>query len=137
MYTNTALDLFSTHLTLADDRRIVSTRPRRPGPAGWTLALFHADGDADVHADHWEMHPEADELVGLTSGRARLHLRATADSGAEAVELTAGTATVVPRGRWHRITVQEPCDLVAVTVGSGTRHERAAATEGDGRGHRA
>ena len=56
------------------------------------------------------------------------------------VEPGPGTAIVVPRGRWHRLVVDEPCDLVAVAVAvavvvrPGTRHEPA--TDADPLGKR-
>jgi len=41
----------------------------------------------------------------------------------ETFALRPGEAFVVPRGRWHRIEVIEPGDMVFVTEGDGTEHK--------------
>jgi hypothetical protein len=73
-------------------------------------------------------------LVGLGTGRASLHLRTATRSGPVLAPPGPGTAIVVPRGCWHRLVVDEPCDLVAVVVRPGTRHEPA--TDADPLGKR-
>ncbi|MDQ0402103.1 hypothetical protein J2S50_000652 [Streptomyces sp. DSM 40167] len=40
-----------------------TSEPVSGGAGAWQAATFHVESDADVHADHWEMHPEADEAV--------------------------------------------------------------------------
>jgi mannose-6-phosphate isomerase-like protein (cupin superfamily) len=64
-----------------------------------------------------EMHPDADELLYLLSGRIRLWLE-LADGDRE-VEVVAGKAVVVPRGTWHQIYVDEPGQLLNITPGPG------------------
>lgn len=64
-----------------------------------------------------EMHPDADELLFLLSGRVRLHLELP--DGNRAVEVAAGQAVVVPRGTWHQIEVIDPGRLLNITPGPG------------------
>lgn len=35
--------------------------------------------------------------------------------------LAAGTAVIVPRGRWHRIELDAPSDIMSVTLPRGSR----------------
>jgi mannose-6-phosphate isomerase-like protein (cupin superfamily) len=67
-----------------------------------------------------EMHPDADELLYLVSGRVRVRLEL--DDGDREVELRAEQALVVPRGVWHRIFIEEPGRLIHVTPGPGGDH---------------
>lgn len=110
--TVTAIDLFSQPVQL-------------PG-GSWTLSAFHATSNAEVHADHWEIHDEADEVVSCLDGALHLHLRGDRAGEDDVVALTSGSAVVVPRGRWHRIELDRPSDILAVTVRRGTRHEKRA-----------
>ncbi|MEV0980747.1 cupin domain-containing protein [Streptomyces sp. NPDC049915] len=126
MTTLTPIDLFTAAVHVgpgpgvsAGERRMTEGRP-----GSWQLAAFHAASDADVHADHWEMHPEADELVCVLSGRVRFFLRPdTADAPEQTATLTGGTAVVVPRGRWHRMEVDGPVRLLSLSPREGTRLE--------------
>lgn len=96
-------------------------------PGGWQLATFHVETDQDVHADHWEIHPSAEEVVCCLTGAMRLMLRPEQpNTPEEAVRLTAGTCFIVPRGRWHRIELDEPTDLMSVTLRHGSRVEPRA-----------
>jgi mannose-6-phosphate isomerase-like protein (cupin superfamily) len=115
--TTTPIDLFGSALHLHPDGDV---------RAAWQVAAFRAATDADVHADHWEMHPHAEEVVCCLTGGVRLYLRPTTAPGAaeEMVRLTPGTATVVPRGRWHRLELDAPSELMSITPREGTRHER-------------
>ena len=58
---------------------------------------FRARTDADTHADHWKCMTRP---------------------------LSAGAAVIVLRGRWHRIELVEPSDVMAVIVLRGTRLEK-------------
>ncbi|WP_307845136.1 cupin domain-containing protein [Planomonospora sp. ID67723] len=94
---------------------------------GWQLRAFHAKTDADVHADHWEVHPEAEEVVSCLIGKMRLYLRPERPGQEEEeIRLTAGTAAIVPRGRWHRIELDIPSTIMAVTLPRGSRLEKRA-----------
>ena len=123
----TVIDLFApSGLRLRDGGIIeVETPPRMSGAQdGWVVACHHAASDQDVHGDHWEIHPSGQEVVIVLSGRARLVLRAEGGRARdETVTLTAGTACVVPRNRWHRLEVDGPTDLQAITPRDGTRLE--------------
>lgn len=89
---------------------------------GWLLMVARAESDDDVHGDHWECHTGGDELVACLTGGLRLVLRADRPGEAdEEIVLAAGTAAVVPRGRWHRLALDAPSDMVAVTLPRGTR----------------
>lgn len=64
-----------------------------------------------------EMHPDADEVIFLISGRVDVVLE---EDGVEnIVEVTPGQAIVVPRGVWHRVLVREPGQLLHITPGPG------------------
>ena len=64
-----------------------------------------------------EMHPDADELLFLISGRVDVVLE---EDGAESiVEVGPGQAVVVPRGVWHRVLLREPSQLLHITPGPG------------------
>ncbi|MGW5414530.1 cupin [Actinomadura geliboluensis] len=98
----------------------------------WQLRTFHAKTAADVHADHWEVHPEADEVVSCLIGKIRLYLRPErAGQREEEIRLTAGTAAVVPRGRWHRIELDTPSTIMAATLPRGSRREKRSGATGE------
>ncbi|MDL4774633.1 MULTISPECIES: cupin domain-containing protein [Thermomonosporaceae] len=124
--TLTPIDLFASAIHFHPDGTVrAGERRMTTDPGGWQIAAFHVETDADVHADHWEMHPAADETVCCLAGGARLILRAEEPGGEEEpVALPAGTAVIVPRGRWHRIELDEPSDLMSVTLRRGTVLER-------------
>jgi mannose-6-phosphate isomerase-like protein (cupin superfamily) len=67
-----------------------------------------------------ELHPDADELLYLISGRVRVRLELEGED--RDTELGAGQALIVPRGVWHRIFIDEPGRLVHVTPGPGGQH---------------
>jgi hypothetical protein len=61
----------------------------------------------------------------LPARRDPLYLRAAQpDTPDELVRLLPGQAAIVPRDRWHRLEVDEPADLSAVTVRRGTQLEK-------------
>ena len=126
---NSPVDLSGHGVRLYPDGRVAAEpHPMHPAEDGWTLAIFAAETDADVHGDHWEMHPAGDELVTVLSGQIRIFLRPEGPSAGEEepVTLAAGSAFVMPRGRWHRIEVPGPSRLMAITLRPGTRLERRA-----------
>ncbi|WP_432105388.1 cupin domain-containing protein [Streptomyces sp. bgisy091] len=125
--TTTPIDLFVSALQFRPDGDVRAVeRQMTSGDSGaWQIATFHVETDEDVHADHWEMHPEAEEAVCCLTGSIRLHFRAATPGGAEdTVRLRAGTAVIVPRGRWHRVELDAPSDLMSITLRHGTRLER-------------
>ncbi|MFE7315934.1 cupin domain-containing protein [Streptomyces sp. NPDC057555] len=125
------IDLFASALHIHPDGQVrAAERRMASGDRGaWQIATFHVETDADVHADHWEMHPEAEETVCCLAGGVRLYFRpAGPEDAEEMVRLPAGTAVIVPRGRWHRLELDAPSDLMSIARRHGTRLERR--TEG-------
>ncbi|WP_280220757.1 cupin domain-containing protein [Nocardia neocaledoniensis] len=121
----TPIDLFDRALRF-EPGGAVSAGERRmaAGPGSWQLAAFRVETAADVHADQWEMHPTGDEAVCCLRGALRLCLRSdTPGEPDEIVALSAGTACVVPRGRWHRIELDGPADLLSIGLREGTRQQ--------------
>ncbi|MEU9596964.1 cupin [Streptomyces sp. NPDC048109] len=127
MTTTTTVDLFASALHFHPDGDVRAVeRQMTSSPSGaWQIAAFHVETDADVHADHWEMHPDAEEAVCCLTGGFRLHFRPDAPGEAESVvRLRAGAAVIVPRGRWHRLELDAPSDLMSITLRDGTRLEK-------------
>ncbi len=118
------IELFARGIRMLPDGRIFDEPRRMTGDIdGWTLAAFRVATDADVHGDHWEMHPSGTELVAVLSGGIRLVLR-EGDTPSTSVSLSAGQAFIVPRGRWHRIELEEPSELMSLTLRRGTELEK-------------
>jgi hypothetical protein len=132
----TIVDLSAHRLQFASGGD-VHPAARRPtaGDQDWSLGMYHAETNADVHSDHWERHPRGDEAVCCIRGAVTLYLRPSAPDqiSEDAVRLLTGEAAIVPRGRWHRLEVDEPTDLVAVTYPGGTQLEKVEQSRaGDG-----
>ncbi|MER7465390.1 cupin [Streptomyces sp. NPDC097981] len=124
--TTTPIDLFSSALHFHPDGglRAADRQMTTSDSGAWQIAAFHVESAADVHGDHWEMHPEADEAVCCLTGGVRLYFRPTRPGAAEEMtQLPAGTAAIVPRGRWHRLELDAPSDLMSITLRRGTRVE--------------
>ncbi|MGC0327651.1 quercetin dioxygenase-like cupin family protein [Streptomyces sp. SAI-170] len=124
--TVTPIDLFASFIHLDEGGQVRAEQPVFESEReGWQLMTFHVESDADVHADHWEVHTDADEIVSCLSGGIRLHLRPEhPGQEAEEIALPAGTAAIVPRGRWHRLALDAPSDIMSVTVPRGSRLEK-------------
>ncbi|MFI5535661.1 cupin domain-containing protein [Nocardia sp. NPDC051929] len=123
------IDLFGRAIHFGHDGHVAAGERRMStGDGDWQLATFHVESDADVHADHWEVHPGSDEAVCCLTGALRLYLRPEhAGDDETMVRLTAGTAFVVPRNRWHRIELDEPSDIMSVGLRNETRQEPVTA----------
>lgn len=129
--TTTTVGLFASalHLHPDGDVRAVERQMTSSSSGAWQIATFHVETNADVHADHWEMHPEAEEAVCCLTGGIRLYFRPDAPDGTEdMVQLQAGAAVIVPRGRWHRLELDAPSDLMSITLRHGTRLEKRTDT---------
>ncbi|PSJ30712.1 cupin [Streptosporangium nondiastaticum] len=125
------IDLFAAALHIHPDGgvRAAERRMTNSDSGAWQIATFHVETDADVHADHWEMHPQAEEAVCCLTGGVRLYFRpARPDDGEAMVQLRPGTAAIVPRGRWHRLELDAPSDLMSITLRHGTRLEKRTDT---------
>ncbi|MEV5987112.1 cupin [Streptomyces sp. NPDC052051] len=121
------VDLFASALHIHPDGavRAAERRMTDSDSGAWQIATFHVETDADVHADHWEMHPKAEEAVCCLTGGVRFYFRPDEPEGIkEMVRLGAGTAVIVPRGRWHRLELDAPSTLMSITLREGTRLER-------------
>ncbi|MEU6091019.1 cupin [Streptomyces sp. NPDC047085] len=126
-----SIDLFASalHIHPDGDVRVAERRMTSSDSGAWQIATFHVETDADVHADHWEMHPEAEEAVCCLTGGVRLYFRpARPGGGKDMVQLQAGTAVIIPRGRWHRLELDAPSDLMSITLRHGTRLEKRTDT---------
>ena len=86
---------------------------------GWLVSAYHLTQDARA----WEKHPSGDEVLYLLSGAIDVVLEV--EDGEQVIELRAGSACVVPRGRWHRQIVRSPGDMLSMTFGKGTQHRPA------------
>jgi len=121
------IDPTSTFIHLPDDGDAVevpvdagfwaSIASRTELHEGRLLTSFRTEGDFP----HWEMHTEGDELIIASSGAFTLIVE-----HGETTPLTAGEIAIVPKGQWHRLTVQKPGQTVFVTPGKGTRHKPLA-----------
>ncbi len=89
---------------------------RRDLDHGWLVTRATMTTDWD----HWEMHPEGEELVTLISGHVTLVLDAAGQAEVR-LELRAGQTTINPRGVWHRAILHEPSDMLFMTAGRGTQ----------------
>jgi hypothetical protein len=69
--------------------------------------------------DHWEMHPDGDEIIILLSGSMDVIL-CEADKH-RVVSLRDSGVCIVPRSTWHRQTVLSPCEFIFVTPAKGTQ----------------
>lgn len=105
-----------------------SAKPGVADPGLWTLGAIHADSNCALHSDVWERHPTGQEVLCVFSGTVNVHLRDQEDDTKPYATLTAGQAFVVPANTWHRLTVTEPANLLAITPRAETQHERISTT---------
>lgn len=89
----------------------VATRP------GYLMGAFRLESGSD----HWEVHPQGDEIIQLLSGSVDFVFREA--KGERRTELRGRASCVVPRGIWHRTEVHAPSEIVFTTWGLGTQHE--------------
>lgn len=70
---------------------------------------------------HWEMHPEGEEILYLTSGSMDVLLK---ENGKDrVVQLRDRGVCIVHRGVWHRQVVHCPSEFLFITPGKGTQHK--------------
>jgi mannose-6-phosphate isomerase-like protein (cupin superfamily) len=87
-----------------------------------TLSHHQVNGPDDVHYPAWEMHPEGDEILILTSGA--LSVEWQEGTLERSARLTPQAALVVSARVWHRVIVHEPSQLIAITPRQNTVHKR-------------
>ena len=83
---------------------------------GWLLSGYELIEDME----HWEMHPEGNEILYMLSGACNVVLDEPA--GERVINVATGQACLVPQGIWHRQVVIEPGRMLAITYGRGTQH---------------
>ncbi len=95
---------------------LVEQEPGRPPRRidGVTIGAPLLTGDAPHDG---EVHPDGDEVLYLISGAVSVRLELP--EGDQHIDLAAGDALVVPRGVWHKITMNEPGQLLHITPGPG------------------
>jgi hypothetical protein len=70
------VDPFASALHLHHDGTVRPGERRMLGSGShWTLAAFRVTDPTQVHPDHWERHPDADEVVWVLDGEAQLVTR--------------------------------------------------------------
>jgi mannose-6-phosphate isomerase-like protein (cupin superfamily) len=123
--TTTAIDLFTSFVRVDQDgRAYAEAKSFDREQTDWQLMTFHVRDNVDVHADQWEIHTEADEVVTCLNGGMRIYFRRDEPESDEEIVLAAGSAVIVPRGQWHRIELDSPSDLMSLTVPRGTHLEK-------------
>jgi mannose-6-phosphate isomerase-like protein (cupin superfamily) len=129
-----AIDIAKTFLHLGDggDAALWEVTPafwrgaeRRDGRV---LGAFDFASPEDLHSSIEEMHPEADEVLLLVSGR--LDVVLAESDGQRTIALEAGQAAIVPRGVWHHLVMREPGRLVFVNSRNGIQSRPRAAGRG-------
>jgi mannose-6-phosphate isomerase-like protein (cupin superfamily) len=87
------------------------------------VGAFDFRSNEDLHSTMQEMHPQADELLFVLTGAIDVMIE---ELGVErSITLRAGQATIVPRGRWHRLVMRKPGKLLFVNSRSGMRSRKA------------
>ena len=81
---------------------------------GWLVTYNRMDGPAD----HWENHPNGDEIFHVLEGT----LGALLDDGnsERVVEMHPGDSFVIPAATWHTVVAQGPSVFIGFTYGHGT-----------------
>jgi hypothetical protein len=84
---------------------------------GYLMGAFRTTADSD----HWEVHPNGDEITQLLSGAMDFILREP--SGERRIELRGQATCIIPRGVWHRSVTHAPSEIAFTTFGIGSQHE--------------
>jgi mannose-6-phosphate isomerase-like protein (cupin superfamily) len=111
------IDLLSTFVHLQNSGHAHPVTPDREFWMGLTsqsydriLGVVRFQSDDDLHADNWELHRAADELIVVLQGKLEFFFEeATAPHTLHALQ-----AFVVPAGKWHRLRMREPGVLLFV-----------------------
>jgi mannose-6-phosphate isomerase-like protein (cupin superfamily) len=118
-----ALDGAALHIPSAGAASLLSADAARAHmrgrQAGHVLRALEVATPADLHPDLWEMHPAGDEFLFMLGGA--LHAEFADGPHRGSTLLKAGHGLVVPKGVWHRLVLQEPGMLLALSPPQGTR----------------
>ena len=72
-------------------------------------------------SEGWEMHPDGEKLVYLLAGNVDLVL--SKNDMEASIPLRPNSASIVPRGVWHRIVVQKPATLLFINPSAGLQQK--------------
>jgi len=95
-----------------------------------SLFFFHLIHPRDTHPDCWEIHPDGDELLLVTSGELDVEVVTQKYNGEDTVADNANTEVatiyggellIVPKGHWHKIILKKESDLVVATFGGNSK----------------
>ncbi|MDE1915047.1 MAG: cupin domain-containing protein [Sphingomonadales bacterium] len=86
------------------------------GAQGRLVSLHHFAADWD----HWEMHPQGDEVVICIAGAAVL-IQQDGQGRERRIPLETGQCVINPAGVWHTANVAQAASLLFITVGSDTQ----------------
>jgi hypothetical protein len=84
---------------------------------GYLMGAFRTTTDSD----HWEVHPNGDEIIQLLSGAVDFILRE--ETGERRIALRGQATCIIPRGVWHRSVARAPSEIAFTTFGIGSQHE--------------
>lgn len=104
-----------THIIGLSNDLAASKMPERPDPpVPFSGATFGVATMTENSPHGGEMHPDGDEVLYLISGRVKVVFL---DSDDEDVDVEPGDGLVVPKGKWHRVDILEPSQIVYLTPG--------------------
>lgn len=105
----------STH-TIGISRDLVASKvPERPDPPIPFEGITFGVATMSENSPHdGEKHSDGDEVLYLISGRVRVLFL---DGPEEDIDVRPGDGLVVPKGRWHRVDIIEPSQIVYLTPG--------------------
>ena len=70
----------------------------------------------------WVMHPACDEVIYVLTGSMSVYL----DFGKEqsVISLKTNDVATIPRGVWHTIKIQTPCEVLEISRNLDTKHKK-------------
>jgi mannose-6-phosphate isomerase-like protein (cupin superfamily) len=95
-----------------------------------SLFFFHLTQPNDTHPNHWEIHPDGDELLFVTKGEVEIEMvtqiyncedTVPGNSAKEMATLRDGELLIVPKAHWHRIILKKETNLVVATFGGDSK----------------
>ena len=97
--------------------------PKNTNDMGYLVSSY----DFDKDWQHWEKHPNGDELVMCLSGTFTFSIREGQEC--QQVVVTPGAYVVIPKDTWHTAKVPEPAKALSITWGHGTQHRSVDCTD--------